>query len=34
MTPKFQEAFCADNVKGILERQWSRMNSNVMKWKL
>ena len=29
----FQECLLAGNVKGILERQWSRKNKYVMSWK-
>ena len=30
----FQEIMHAENVNGILERQWIRKKSHVMKWKL
>ena len=30
----FQEILHAENVKGILERQWSRKKSDVMKLKI
>ena len=30
----FHELLLAENMKGILERQWSRKKSYVMKWKL
>ena len=33
VTPKFSRNLNAENVKGILERQWSRKTSYVMKWK-
>ena len=29
----FHEILHAENVKGVLERQWSRKKSYVMKWK-
>ena len=29
----FKKCYNAENVKGILERQWSRNKSYVMKWK-
>ena len=29
----FQEILHADNVKGVIERQWNRKKSYVMKWK-
>ena len=32
-TPTFKEILHAENVKGILERQWSRMKSYVNMWK-
>ena len=32
--PKLSEILYMENVKGILERQWSRKKSYVMKWKL
>ena len=34
VTPKFTRSFTCRNVKGILERQWSRRKSYGMKWKL
>ena len=33
MTPKFSRNFNEDNVKGILERQWSKKEGYVIKWK-
>ena len=34
VTPMLQKNVLAENVKGILERQWSRKKSYAMKWKL
>ena len=31
---RFQETLHVENVKGILERQWNRKKSYVMRWKL
>ena len=33
VTPKFSRNLHAENVRGILERQWSKMKRCVMKWK-
>ena len=34
VTPMFSRIFYAENVKGILERQWSRYKGCALKWKL
>ena len=34
VTPKFKKNLHAENLNGILERQWNRKKRYVMKWKL